>query len=66
MPSISLDKVRCSIEATGKCLIKCGDIKISPMPPFAFPTLATKCMKPCLKNEFEKCLDKLAAAISSE
>lgn len=64
MPSISLDKVRCSLEATGKCLIKCSTVEISPMPPFATPTLDTRCMKPCVKSEFEKCLDKLAAAIS--
>lgn len=65
MQSSSLDKLKCGAKATGTCLVKCSTVEISPIPPFATPTLDTKCLRPCIKSELTKCLDELAAVIAS-
>lgn len=65
MQRSNLDKFKCGAKATGTCFVKCSTVEISPIPPFATPTLDIKCLRPCIKSEFTKCLDELAATIAS-
>lgn len=57
-------KILCAGVAVGKCTVKCATLGVGLSAPYITPAIDVACLRPCVKKEYNSCMNELASEIS--